>query len=125
MGAWQLATTEAALKAQQAALAEERAASVARGAALGLKERQVSDLERRAWVHLNQRTMERGRAQLQLLSFDTRRSRCKALLNHFHQINVFSDAFFVWHDGPFGTINGLRLGRLPIQPVRRSPLALV
>ena len=25
--------------------------------------------------------------------------------------NVFNDAFHVWHDGPFGTISGLRLGR--------------
>ena len=26
---------------------------------------------------------------------------------------VFNDAFFIWHEGPFGTINGFRLGRLP------------
>lgn len=25
--------------------------------------------------------------------------------------NVLNDAFHIWHDGPFGTINGLRLGR--------------
>ena len=27
--------------------------------------------------------------------------------------NVYNDAFHIWHDGPFGTINGFRLGRMP------------
>jgi len=79
----------------------------------------------RCWKHLNNRSTERARAQMQLLSYDTRRTNCNVLLNHFHQINVFNDAFFVWHDGPFGTINGLRLGRLPTQPVRTLQLAPV
>lgn len=29
------------------------------------------------------------------------------------QTNVFDDAFHIYHDGHFGTINGLRLGKLP------------
>ena len=28
-------------------------------------------------------------------------------------MNVYNVAFFIWHDGPFGTINGFRLGRCP------------
>ena len=33
-------------------------------------------------------------------------------------INVYNDAFYIWFNGPFGTINGLRLGRLPfLDPV--------
>ncbi|KAJ3080288.1 autophagy protein 6, partial [Quaeritorhiza haematococci] len=31
--------------------------------------------------------------------------------------NVYNDTFRIWHDGPFGTINGFRLGRLQNQPV--------
>ena len=27
-------------------------------------------------------------------------------------MNIYNDMFFIWHDGPFGTICGLRLGRL-------------
>ena len=42
-------------------------------------------------------------------------------LHLFQQITVLSDVFFVWHDGPFGTINGLRLGRLPITQVLSPP----
>ena len=39
------------------------------------------------------------------------------ILDAFHealrQTNVLNDAFSIWYDGPFGTICGLRLGRLP------------
>lgn len=33
--------------------------------------------------------------------------------------NVLNDAFPIWHDGEFGTINNFRLGRLPKIPVRK------
>lgn len=28
---------------------------------------------------------------------------------------MYNDAFHIWHDGPYGTINGFRLGRMPTQ----------
>ena len=34
-------------------------------------------------------------------------------LDNMKTTNVFDDAFHIYHDGHFGTINGLRLGRLP------------
>lgn len=36
--------------------------------------------------------------------------------------NVYNDAFFIWFDGPFGTINNFRLGRLPSQPVEYAEI---
>ncbi|KAI9141473.1 Atg6/Beclin [Paraphysoderma sedebokerense] len=44
---------------------------------------------------------------------------------HFHsahleklkKTNVYNDAFRIWHEGVFGTINGWRLGRVPDKPV--------
>ncbi|OQR99709.1 beclin-1-like protein [Achlya hypogyna] len=39
------------------------------------------------------------------------------VLRCLQRYNVFNDAFHIWHDGSFGTINGLRLGRLPSKPV--------
>ncbi|RHX98472.1 hypothetical protein DYB36_003111 [Aphanomyces astaci] len=39
------------------------------------------------------------------------------MLRCLQRYNVFNDAFHIWHEGPFGTINGLRLGRLPSRPV--------
>lgn len=32
---------------------------------------------------------------------------------HLKRTNIFNDCFFIWHEGPFATINGNRLGRLP------------
>jgi beclin 1 len=32
-------------------------------------------------------------------------------------MNVANDAFHIWHSGPFGTINGFRLGRLSVEQV--------
>ncbi|KAE9338849.1 hypothetical protein PF008_g11857 [Phytophthora fragariae] len=39
------------------------------------------------------------------------------MLRRLQCYNVCNDVFHIWHDGVFGTINGLRLGRLPAKPV--------
>jgi len=38
-------------------------------------------------------------------------------LDHLKRTQIMNDAFHIWHDGHFGTINTFRLGRLPSQPV--------
>ncbi|KAI8850610.1 Atg6/Beclin [Chytridium lagenaria] len=38
-------------------------------------------------------------------------------LEKLKKTNVYNDTFRIWHDGPFGTINGFRMGRLPNIPV--------
>nr|SVE74111.1 EOG090X048D [Daphnia barbata] len=38
-------------------------------------------------------------------------------LDRLKQTNAFNAAFHLWHVGHFGTINGLRMGRLPSVPV--------
>ncbi|KAH0143024.1 APG6-domain-containing protein, partial [Aureobasidium melanogenum] len=43
---------------------------------------------------------------LNQLQFDTK------LLETLQRTNVYNDSFCIDHDGPFGTINGLRLGKL-------------
>ncbi|KAJ3412956.1 hypothetical protein HDV05_008671 [Chytridiales sp. JEL 0842] len=43
-------------------------------------------------------------------------------LEKLEKTNVYNDTFRIWHDGPFGTINGFRLGRLPNQPVDWSEI---
>jgi len=43
-------------------------------------------------------------------------------LERLRKTNVFNDVFRIWHDGPFGTINNLRLGRLPNAPVEWSEI---
>lgn len=39
-------------------------------------------------------------------------------LNRLKRTNVLNDMFHISHEGEFGTINGLRIGRLPDQPVQ-------
>jgi beclin 1 len=41
-------------------------------------------------------------------------------LEKLQRTNVYNDTFNIGHDGYFGTINGLRLGRLPNQPVQSN-----
>ena len=40
-----------------------------------------------------------------------------AHLKRLQQTNVYHDVFRIWHDGPFGTIGGFRLGRTTEAPV--------
>lgn len=42
------------------------------------------------------------------------------LLERLQRTNVYNDAFCITHDGFFGVINGLRLGRLPNKQVQIS-----
>lgn len=43
-------------------------------------------------------------------------------LELLQRTNVYNDTFFISHDGIFGTINGLRLGRMPNHPVDWSEI---
>ena len=59
---------------------------------------------------------------LTLSSFQNDRDALNAAYDHDAQqlerlelTNVYNDTFCIYHDGPFATINGLRLGRLPPQ----------
>ena len=50
-------------------------------------------------------------------STQLREERLDVKLERLKRTNVCNDAFYIWHDGPFGTINNFRLGRLPSQLV--------
>jgi len=45
-----------------------------------------------------------------------------ATLEKLERTNVYNDAFCIGHDGVFGTINGLRLGRVPGVPVSQMKI---
>lgn len=55
-------------------------------------------------------------------SLSTRQQQLNQKLERLKHTNVCNDAFFIWFDGPFGTINGFRLGRLPSQPVEYAEI---
>ena len=43
-------------------------------------------------------------------------------LEKLNKTNALNDTFRISHEGPFGTINGLRLGKLPSQHVEWSEI---
>lgn len=67
---------------------------------------------------------ERNSFSLRLEEFQNERDGVNLQYDHdsrqlekLQRTNVYNDTFCIGHDGYFGTINGLRLGRLPNQPV--------
>ncbi|CAI0410077.1 unnamed protein product [Linum tenue] len=84
---------------------------------LELKSGRFKELEERYWQEFNN-------FQFQLISYQEERDAIlaktevsQAHLELLKQTSVLSDAFPIYHDGDFGTINNFRLGRLPKIPV--------
>lgn len=84
---------------------------------LEMKSDRFKELEERYWHEFNS-------FQFQLISHQEERDAIlakievsQAHLELLKQTNVLNDAFPIWHDGEFGTINNFRLGRLPKVPV--------
>lgn len=84
---------------------------------LELKSTRFKELEERYWHEFNN-------FQFQLTSHQEERDAIlakievsQAHLELLKKTNVLNDAFPIWHDGEFGTINNFRLGRLPKIPV--------
>ncbi|CAI9278103.1 unnamed protein product [Lactuca saligna] len=84
---------------------------------LELKSNRFKELEERYWHEFNN-------FQFQLISHQEERDAIlakievsQAHLELLKRTNVLNDAFPIWYDGEFGTINNFRLGRLPKIPV--------
>ncbi|KAI9336080.1 autophagy protein Apg6-domain-containing protein [Obelidium mucronatum] len=74
-------------------------------------------LEAQYWQDVNALQMQTSEVERERDSFNFKHAAVLRQLERLEKTNVFNDAFRIWHDGPFGTINGFRLGRLPTQPV--------
>ncbi|XP_044480537.1 beclin-1-like protein isoform X1 [Mangifera indica] len=84
---------------------------------LELKSKRFKELEERYWQEFNN-------FQFQLIAYQEERDAISAKievsqahLELLKKTNVLNDAFPIFHDGEFGTINNFRLGRLPKIPV--------
>lgn len=60
---------------------------------------------------------ERSLIQEQHNSVSTQAGLTTRQLEALSQMNAANDCFYIWHAGPFATINGFRLGRLPVESV--------
>lgn len=72
----------------------------------------------RFWRTYNDQSLVAEQQKAQLASLRSAYSAGLVTLEKLERTNVYNDAFCIGHDGVFGTINGLRLGRVPGVPVR-------
>ncbi|KAJ9660818.1 Vacuolar protein sorting-associated protein atg6 [Neophaeococcomyces mojaviensis] len=79
--------------------------------------KQLEKEEERFWQSRNQFNEQQHELETELASLHQKYAHDQKQLERLQRSNVYNDTFFISHDGSFGTINGLRLGRLPTQNV--------
>lgn len=99
-----------ALEAEKAKMEDEIAALDAEAALL-------DEEEETFWKGRNAFAAELSAFQEERDSLQTRLAHDIKVLEALQRTNVYNDTFVIGHDGLFGTINGLRLGKLPDHPV--------
>lgn len=72
----------------------------------------------RFWRSYNAHLLSSAEQSSQLASLRATYAADSGTLERLERTNVYNDAFCIGHDGVFGTINNLRLGRVPGVPVR-------
>ncbi|EMC95278.1 hypothetical protein BAUCODRAFT_534262 [Baudoinia panamericana UAMH 10762] len=99
-----------ALEAEKARMEDEIAA-------LDAEAEELDEEEERFWRERNAFTAELRSFQEERDSLQNQLAQDTKLLESLQRTNVYNDTFCIGHDGVFGTINGLRLGRLADHPV--------
>ena len=66
----------------------------------------------RFWRAHNAHLLTAKQQAAELASVKAAYAHDSAILEKLERTNVYNDAFNIGHDGVFGTINGLRLGRI-------------
>ncbi|GJE97761.1 APG6-domain-containing protein [Phanerochaete sordida] len=84
---------------------------------LELEEKALEEEEAEFWRVHNAHLLKSAEQAAQLASLRAAYAADSATLDKLERTNVYNDAFCIGHDGVFGTINGLRLGRVPGVPV--------
>ncbi|CAG8266454.1 unnamed protein product [Penicillium olsonii] len=106
------------LEAERVALAElqaledEKAALDGEIAALEIESLQLDADEESFWRARNAFSLTLNEFQNERDALNMRYDHDSQQLERLQRTNVYNDAFCIGHDGYFGTINGLRLGRL-------------
>lgn len=93
-------------------LEQEKATLDEEIAALEEESRQLDVDEEAFWRDRNSFALTLGDFQNERDALNMRYNHDSSQLERLQRTNVYNDAFCIGHDGYFGTINGLRLGRL-------------
>ncbi|KAL7268239.1 Vacuolar protein sorting-associated protein atg6 [Rhizina undulata] len=116
-----LAEEEAAFKELQET-EKEKAGIEAEIKALEEEARKLDEEEEAFWRDNNKSKQRLDEFQNERDSVNLQYDHDSRQLEKLQRTNVYNDTFCIGHDGYFGTINGLRLGRLPNQPVEWSEI---
>ena len=114
---------QATLKAESAAfeqllaLEKEKAEVDKEIAGLEDESRQLDLEEKQFWRDRNAFALTLSEFQNERDALNRKFDHDSQQLERLQRTNVYNDTFCIGHDGYFGTINGLRLGRLSNQPV--------
>ncbi|KAF9227349.1 APG6-domain-containing protein [Gyrodon lividus] len=84
---------------------------------LELEEKALEEEEAEFWRSHNEHQLTSTNQAALLASLRAAYAADYATYEKLERTNVYNDAFCIGHDGVFGTINGLRLGRVPGVPV--------
>lgn len=84
---------------------------------LEAEEKALEEEEAEFWRAHNEHLLVLAEQASRLASLRAAYAADYATLEKLERTNVYNDAFCIGHDGVFGTINGLRLGRVPGVPV--------
>ncbi|KAK1143194.1 Vacuolar protein sorting-associated protein atg6 [Aspergillus melleus] len=98
--------------AELVALEEEKAALDREIAELEEESQKLDLQEEEFWRGRNEFTLELNGFQEERDALNMKYDHDSRQLERLQRTNVYNDAFCIGHDGYFGTINGLRLGRL-------------
>lgn len=81
------------------------------------EEKNLENFEDKLWLEMTKFENDIAVKSEQYASVNRRFEYVSEYLADLKKSNVYQDAFIISNDGPFGTINGLRLGRIPDIPV--------
>ncbi|KAF4548313.1 Apg6 BARA domain-containing protein [Elsinoe fawcettii] len=105
-------TAEATALQELEALEAEKAKLEDEIAALDRESVELERVEETFWRERNAFDMQLAKHNDEKNSLQNRLANDSKLLESLQRTNVYNDSFCIGHDGHFGTINGLRLGRL-------------
>lgn len=99
-------------KAELESAKDEEAAVEAELRALDEEDKKLEEEERQFWQSYTTLSREASQLSAQRSSLQSSLSYDRAQLNRLQATNVYNDAFCIGYEDGYGTINGLRLGRL-------------
>lgn len=78
---------------------------------------EVEEEENSHWLEINEFESLCSNVASEVTSLNILYKSVESQLERLRKTNIYNDTFRITHDGPFGMINGQRLGRLPEYPV--------